>query len=135
MESAEMDVLTDVLQTVRVSSVCYGRVELGAPWGLKVGASESAAFHVLLRGSCWLEVEGMGEPVSLTSVDLFALPHGKAHILRDSLETPARPLQELIPCGEPSEPGCGGARGMGKTIRVGGQGASSTLVCGAFKFE
>ena len=42
METAEMDVLTDVLQTVRVSSVCYGRVELGAPWGIQVSASESA---------------------------------------------------------------------------------------------
>src|SRR5687767_10592934 len=103
METAGMDVLTDVLETVRVSSVCYGRIELGAPWGVQVARREMASFHVLLRGSCWLEVEGLGEPVSLTSGDLFALPHGHAHVMRDSLETPPRPLEDFVQCGS-----CGG---------------------------
>jgi AraC-like DNA-binding protein len=121
-----MDVLTDVLQTVRVSSVCYGRVELAAPWGMRVGKSEAAAFHVLLHGNAWLEVEGLGEPVALSSGDLFALPHGHAHVLRDALDTPARALEELISCSPAS---------VGATMKVGGSGAPSTLVCGAFQFE
>jgi AraC-like DNA-binding protein len=119
-----MDVLTDVLETVRVSSVCYGRVELGAPWGVRVGKRDAAAFHVLLRGNCWLEVEGFGEPVPLSSGDLFSLPHGHAHVLRDSLDTEPRPLEELIselPAGQP--------------LKVGGTGSPATLVCGAFNFE
>ena len=103
MSSAPVDVLTDVLQTVRVSSVCYGRVELGAPWGIRVPESDAASFHVLLRGNAWLEVEGAGEPVALASGDLFALPHGRAHILRDSLDTPAVPLS-LIHISEPTRP-------------------------------
>jgi len=126
MESAPTDVLTDVLETVRVSSVCYGRIELGAPWGLRVGRSDAAAFHVLLRGSAWLEVDGMGEAVQLASGDLFALPHGHAHTLRDSLDTPARPLEELVH----RAAACTGAQ-----AKHGGSGAGSTLVCGAFRFE
>lgn len=126
MESAPMDVLTDVLQTVRVSSVCYGRVELGAPWGIRVAKSDAASFHVLLRGNAWLEVEGLSEPVALASGDLFALPHGHAHTLRDSLETVARPLEEIVG----GEGACAGG-----TLKVGGNGAAATLVCGAFQFE
>ena len=125
IEAVPLDVLTDVLQTVRVSSVCYGRVELGAPWGVQVPKSDSAAFHVLLRGSGFLEVDGQ-EPVALASGDLFALPHGHAHVLRDALDTPPRPLEELIrDCGRPA----------GAALRTGGAGAGSTLVCGAFRFE
>lgn len=125
METAPVDVLTDVLQTVRVSSVCYGRVELGAPWGIRVGKSEAAAFHVLLRGNAWLEVDGLSEPVALASGDLFALPHGHAHTLRDSLDTVARPLEEIVQSGA-----CAGG-----TLKLGGSGAAGTLVCGAFQFE
>lgn len=123
-----MDVLTDVLQTVRVSSLCYGRVELGAPWGVAVERSEAASFHVVLRGNCWLEVEGRSELTALTSGDLFALPHGHAHVLRDSPDTAARPLSELIGA-------C--SQSVGATLRVGDgtNGSVSTLVCGAFQFE
>lgn len=128
MQSASMDVLTDVLQTVRVSSVCYGRVELSAPWGVEVASSEAASFHVVLRGNCWLEVEGRTDMVPLTSGDLFALPHGHGHVLRDAPDTKARPLHDLIgSC--PAE--------VGGTLRVGdsASGVGSTLVCGAFEFE
>ena len=121
-----MDVLTDVLQTVRVSSICYGRVELQAPWGVEVDKSEAASFHVVLRGNCYLEVEGRPEPVALTSGDLFALPHGHSHVLRDALDTPPRPLGDLIKS-------CPVA--VGSTLRAGGTGAPATLVCGAFRFE
>jgi len=57
------DVLTDVLETVRVGAACYGRVEAAAPWGIGVEADEEdARFHVVLSGDCWLEVEGQ-DPV------------------------------------------------------------------------
>lgn len=126
MTSVPVDVLTDVLQTVRVSSVCYGRVELGAPWGIRVPESEAASFHVLLRGNAWLEVEGAGEPVALASGDLFALPHGRAHTLRDALDTPAIPIAEIVGCADD----CSTA-----SLKVGGNGTAATLVCGAFQFE
>jgi AraC-like DNA-binding protein len=129
MEHASVDVLTDVLQTVRVSSVCYGRVELGPPWGIAVDRSETASFHVVLRGSCWLEVEGRADQVPLTSGDLFALPHGHRHTLRDAPDRPTRPIGELI--GRECSASVGGTLRIGDPDGVG----TSTLVCGAFHFE
>ena len=62
------DVLTDVLETVRVGAACYGRVEAAAPWGIGVEADEEdAKFHVVLAGECWLDVDGQ-EPIHLTAV-------------------------------------------------------------------
>src|SRR5688572_2954502 len=120
------DVLTDVLETVRVGAACYGRVEAAAPWGIGVAADEeNAKFHVVLAGECWLEVEGQ-EPVHLHGGDLVALPHGHAHSLRDIPSSPIRPLSELITVTN------------GKcqpSIVTGGQGAAATLVTGSFHFE
>ena len=53
-----MDVLTDVLRTVRLESVIYGRLELAAPWGIRLQEGNPPTFLVLSRGSCRLEVEG-----------------------------------------------------------------------------
>ena len=43
-----MDVLTDVLRTVRLQSQCHARLELSAPWGIEVnaGGRPSSQFYV-----------------------------------------------------------------------------------------
>jgi AraC family transcriptional regulator, alkane utilization regulator len=120
------DVLTDVLETVRVGAACYGRVEAAAPWGIGVAADEEdAKFHVVLSGECWLDVDGQ-EPIHLSGGDLVALPHGHAHSLRDVPGSPIRPLTDLItaPSGK-----------CQSSITTGGDGASATLVTGSFHFE
>lgn len=120
------DVLTDVLETVRVSAACYGRVQAAAPWGIGVDADEQdAKFHVVLSGECWLDLVGQ-EPVHLRGGDLVALPHGHAHSLSDSLGSPIRALTDLIPAvSGKCQP----------SISIGGEGTPSTLVTGSFRFE
>jgi len=120
------DVLTDVLQTVRVGAACYGRLEATAPWGLHAGASEDAKFHVVLQGECWLSVEGLGEPMRLSAGDLVALPHGHAHSLGNAPETDPRSLDSLVACKPCGESG---------PLRIGGGGDETTLVSGRFRFE
>jgi AraC-like DNA-binding protein len=132
-----MDVLTDVLRTVRLRSHVYGRIELTAPWGLRFGAGEAPVFHIVSRGSCWLELEGAGDggdgrtgegdhAVPLAGGDFVFLPQGHPHALRDALKTPALPVEELVPCTKES---------AGTVHRLGGGGAPATLVSGCFLFE
>ena len=67
-----MDVLSDVLTTVRLQSEIHFCPELSAPWGIAFPAqSDRAVFYVLSRGSCYLEVEGLGPPIPLVGGDLF----------------------------------------------------------------
>src|ERR1043165_6075634 len=80
-EGLEMDVLTDVMQTVRVRSHLYGRLELGAPWGMEFGACDRPGFFIVSRGNCWLEVTGIDGPVPLAGGDFVFLPKGRAHTL------------------------------------------------------
>jgi AraC-like DNA-binding protein len=121
-----MDVLTDVLETVRVVAACYGRLEATAPWGIRVRPGEDAKFHVVLEGHARLVVDGVDEPIELSAGDIVALPHGHAHSLIDDPSITAQPLEELLVCR---------ARGDNSVLRVGGGGQSSTIVSGRFRFE
>jgi AraC-like DNA-binding protein len=123
-----MDVLSDVLTTVRLHSAIHFCPELSAPWGIEVLAQrDRAIFYVLSRGSCYLEVDGLESPVPLVGGDLAMLPHGAAHTLRDRLHTPAIPLEALLREGCMSGGAC--------AFHHGGGGGKSALVAGYFKFE
>jgi AraC-like DNA-binding protein len=122
----ERDVLSDVLSAVRFRSTILCRSELTAPWGFAVLGRDFATFHVVLKGGGFADVDGVGSGIRLAEGDLLILPHGSAHALRDAPSSPATRLEELI-----SHDGLDG-RG---TLRSGGGGSLSVLVCGGFRFE
>jgi AraC-like DNA-binding protein len=116
-----MDVLSDVLSTVRLQSVVFASAELPAPWGIRAEPREHFAFHIVARGRCWLEVDG-GAPVHVSAGDVVVLARGHGHTLRDALDTPARPLGEMLASGAFAGP----ARDAP---------GSTHLVCGCFRFD
>src|SRR5260221_13757380 len=94
IERLKLDPITDLFQTMQIVSVGHARVEATAPWGLKTEAdvAEGAAgppfhfahFGMLARGSCWLSVEGITEPIPLAGGDCFLLAPGSSYLLRDN---------------------------------------------------
>ena len=124
MDELGSDVLADVLDTMRLSTVMYGRFELSAPWGIQFCERPVARMLLLARGSARLEVEGLDGAVTLSAGDLAVLPHGGAHTIRDADGSPLQVLGQ----GE-----CKAARGVGP-IRFGGDGERTTMVSGAFRF-
>src|ERR1700753_342423 len=108
------DNLSDLLQTVRVESACCIRAELTAPWGCRHDKSLGALFYICLNGSACIEIIGTKQTAVLQSGDCAILPHGSAHIVRDSLTSPVAasipaPCAD-VPAGFPVIPGgcCGG---------------------------
>lgn len=58
-----------------------------APWGARFSTDEAAGCHVVLRGTCWLTVDG-SEPVALSAGDVVLVPQRGAYALADSPESP-----------------------------------------------
>jgi AraC-like DNA-binding protein len=128
-----MDVLTEVLASVRMRSNVYGRMELTAPWGLRVDFGERAhpSFYVVSRGTCWLELDGVTEPIPLAGGDFVLLPKGRPNVIRDRPGSPAIPIEELLAeCAATP-----GEVGIGPVLRNGGGGGPTSLVGGCFTFE
>ncbi|WP_327353938.1 AraC family transcriptional regulator [Streptomyces sp. NBC_01304] len=82
-----MDVLSDVIATVRTGEPRSALVQWRAPWGQRFAAGPGAGFQVVLQGSCWL-IRPDEEPVALGVGDVVFLPHGRGHALADHPDTP-----------------------------------------------
>lgn len=120
LEDPRGDVLADVLGVALLRNALYKRIEGRAPWGIRIAQKPRAAFYLVARGSALLEVEGE-KPVTLSAGDVAFLPHGAAHSLRDSKDTPAK----LVCDGTP--------RAISAPRRIGGNGAISSIVAGFFE--
>lgn len=121
-----MDALTEVLQTMPLHSCFLGRAELSAPWGIRVDSLPHAAFHVVTRGNCWLDVDNLPQSIPLTSGDLVVIPQGHGHSLRYDLNSPVLMLEEVLAM-RPSD--------SQNVLHFGGGGIATTLVCGYFYFD
>src|SRR5713226_4296585 len=93
--SIRRDDLSEVLQAVRFRGVVFCRSELSAPWGFSVLGREFASFHIVTRGKCCLDVDGLDDRFWLSEGDVVILPAGHAHTVRDSPSSPATRLEEL----------------------------------------
>ena len=125
-----MDVLTDVLQSIHVTSLVTGRLELAAPWAFRLEGGR-AGFYVVTRGTCWLEVDDSGEPLELAGGDFVLLPHGHGHALRDGRHSRAVPVSHVMrPC-----PKSGAGCQPGGVFQNQGDGPVTSLVGGCFLFE
>jgi AraC-like DNA-binding protein len=90
-----VNVLEDILATVKLTGSSVHITSLAAPWGFTVGPNKNdVLFMLVVEGQCHLEVaEGMTR--SLTAGDIVVMPWGSSHTLKDTIETPAYPLEEV----------------------------------------
>jgi len=120
-----IDILGDLLSTLRFSTLVYGHIELGAPWGLSFpDLPGTASLVVVARGSAQIETDKSGEATVLSAGDVALLPGGGAHVLRDGKGSPVHVLAASQ---------CQRASGM-NPLRLGGKGARTTLVAGSFRY-
>lgn len=123
---AVVDPVGEALHFFRVCGTFYCRSEFAAPWALAIPAMEdSLMLHVLMAGKCFLEVEGSPRRM-LQQGDLALVPHGEGHVLTSEPGLPASRLFE-IHREQVSE--------RYETLRLGGDGERTTMICGLFKFD
>ncbi|GAB2512997.1 AraC family transcriptional regulator [Nocardia heshunensis] len=102
-----MDILSDAVAAMRLGTPHSNRTIKHAPWQTYFpAAGNSAGFHVVLQGSCWLLPDG-GDPVHLQVGDVAFMPRSRGHAIAD---------------------GPGGASG-------GESGTETVLLCGAYQLD
>ena len=127
-----MDVLSTVLNTVKLQGAAFYNAEFSAPWRIRAPASCVMApflsleprhvimFHLLTRGRAYAHLE-QGERVSLTAGDIVVFPHGDAHIMGNGRNVEVRDhgqiLEKIL------------SQGL-KPVQLGGGGETTTFICG-----
>jgi len=127
LEHQGVDVLADVLDSLKLRGRFFCRCDLSAPWALGFAPGFFTHFHVISGGSCWLQLQDASSPVALEDGDLLlVIPRGNGYQLSDNPRTPPIPLAELM----------GKSRGgLRAVIKHGGGGRQTGLICGAFEFH
>jgi AraC-like DNA-binding protein len=106
-----MDVLSQLLSSVRVTSALFFTGEFTAPWAVASARAEAiasllgrgsgpfVACHLLTEGRAWARIEG--EPsVALEPGDLVLVPRGDPHVLSShpgDSSVAERPVDEALP--------------------------------------
>lgn len=95
-----MDVLSDILRSMRVRGSVYFCDHLMAPWTMEFKERNSASFHLVRRGECWVMSEDRTE--CLGPGDLVFIEPGRNHVLASQPpgQTPtAGNARTLLLCG------------------------------------
>lgn len=127
-----MDVLSDVLRVVRLTSAVFFTAKFSAPWSiqsppadqlarsLKLRAESIALFHVLVEGQCWISMEGEA-PLRMEARDVIIFPHGDAHVMSSHIGAKPRAIGTLLPSQLSEEI---------PQLDYGGGGETARFVCG-----
>lgn len=126
---SHVDVLSEILDHLRLRGTLYFTTSFTRPWGVRVPRFKRVArFHMVVRGACWIGV-GDDERVLLEAGDLILIPHGAEHVLADAPESPTQTVDEVVERA--------GFTGTGALVYGGDDETSSPtrLVCGHFEFD
>ena len=69
----EADPFSDILQLTNAQSVVSGGFRAGGAWAIRFPEMDKIKFSALVRGTCWLSVEGREKPVRMQSGDVVLL--------------------------------------------------------------
>lgn len=131
-----MDILSDVLRTIRLKGALFLNAEFGEPWCVNAprgadfapvlcpGAPSLAILHIVLEGRCRIRLAD-GTELALRAGDAAVLPNGDAHLIGSGIGFAPVALDDVVRVNLPEL----------RRIRYGGPGASCVLVCGWFALE
>lgn len=123
-----VDVIGEILEAVHLRTAIFGKLELGAPWRLRIPEREYLSFYVVARGSAWLDIPNTRAhgalEIPLSTGDAVLLPHGSGHELRDVDRSDAVPQSfDYTAC----------PRALNApAARLGGDGPVTSIIAGHF---
>jgi len=121
-----VDVIAEWLSAARISGTVFSRSELSEPWGLEYPAAPRIAFHVISRGRAFLRLPRKKRTLPLAQGDIVLLGSGQGHELLSSPNGESESLLEYLARHPLSRD---------RTIRFGGGGSQTVMICGAYSLD
>ena len=127
-----MDVLSTVLQAVKLEGATFYNAEFSAPWCFRSPDScliwpylsaerrHVIIYHLLTEGNAYANIEN-GQRVTLSAGDIVVFPHGDAHVMGNGRDVEPKDHERLL-----HEIVCQGR----KVLRIGGGGEVTRIICG-----
>src|SRR2546427_9336087 len=82
------DPLTDILTLASAQCVEVGILVAGGSWALRFPPPRKIKFVAVVKGDCWLSLEGQGALLRVMTGDVFVLPAERGFVLAGDLNAP-----------------------------------------------
>lgn len=128
----KLNVLSDVLDTLRFRGSIFFRSKLASPWGMSLQKLNKPRFHIALSGNCYIGVEPEKESaandsnnkiININHMDIVMLPKGEMHWIADK---PGRKLTPSVQAGDACE--------LGMPLFQDGE-ITNKLICGIIDYD
>ena len=116
-----MDIISSVLERVKLSSTVYFKSDFSSPWGMEIPQGPYAQFHMVTNGICFLKCGD--KSIQLRTGDIVVFPFGANHWIADKPKSKKIIGQEVVQ-----------SILNGNSIFK-GDNFATTLICGHFKFD
>lgn len=90
------DPFSDILKLTQARSLLTGGFSAGGPWAVRFPAPDKIKFFAVVKGSCWVRLEGQPEPVRFETGDVGLLSAHRWSILSSDLETEPVDAMEIF---------------------------------------
>lgn len=116
-----MDVLSDIIRRIKLSSVVYFNKDFHHPWGMDIPKGNYAQFHLISKGQCLLDYQN--QKIKLFAGDIILFPFGAPHWLADVDKSTRSPGSQVV------------SRVMKGMDVFEGDELATTILCGHFEFD
>lgn len=89
-ESPDMtsDPFADILRLTKAEALLTGGFTAGGAWAIRFPARDKIKFSAVVKGSCWVRLEGEPEPALLQAGDVSLLAEKRSFVLASDLSIP-----------------------------------------------
>lgn len=117
-----MDVVSELMRSVGVMPTYLAQSTFPKPWGIDYPVMRGAAFHLVMRGTCYLCSAQLTTPIPLEAGDLALVTGQLAYQLISDPTTPAKPIGEALITAQ---------RGPPPQVETAN---ATSLICGIYRF-
>lgn len=79
------DPFSDILKIANAQSVLSGGFTAGGPWAIRFPVPDKIKFFAIVKGNCWLLIDGEEAPVRVEAGDVFLLSAQRPFVLAGDL--------------------------------------------------
>ncbi|WP_182992251.1 AraC family transcriptional regulator [Herbaspirillum frisingense] len=91
-----IDPFSDILKFTRAESIATGGFTAGGAWAIRFPAPEKIKFFAVIKGSCWIELDGEPNPIRFDTGDVGLLAAPLAFTLSSAPGVPALDAMALF---------------------------------------
>jgi len=84
----EGDPFSDLIRLVGARPTISGGFIAGGDWALRFPAPDALKFFAVIKGGCWLKMEGEDDPIGIEQGDVILITAQRAFVLGSDLSTP-----------------------------------------------